>query len=273
MSSKVDSFGVVAPYYDELMRPVPYRMWSAYYLLLLSQQGVKPKKILDVCCGTGTMCHMLAAEGFEMTGFDLSVEMIEEARRKRKVGSRQRTEPRAEGILSQSADSEFDLLRHAGQIRYEVADAAEFELGDHFDAAYSFFDSLNNILEPARLQMAFEHVWEHLKPGGSWIFDVNTAYAFETKLFDQEDLKPSSTLKYHWTGTWNPESRIIEVDMKFWRDGEEFREIHRQRAYGHLEILDMLRKAGFIEVQTYHSYSLDPPRKKSDRLHYTCRKA
>lgn len=228
------------------MRPVPYRMWTAYYLLLLSQQGYRPKTILDVCCGTGTMCQMLHTEGFTMAGFDLSAEMIDEARRK--------------------------AARRKLPIRFEVFDAAEFEMGETYDAAFSFFDSLNNIIEPARLQMAFHRVWDHLNPGGSWIFDMNTAYAFETKLFDQENLQPGADLKYHWTGHWDPSTRLIRVDMQFWRDGEEFRETHFQRAYGHLELVDKLEKAGFIEIQAYHSYSLDPPRKKSDRLHYVCRK-
>jgi SAM-dependent methyltransferase len=228
------------------MRPVPYRMWVAYYLLLLSQQAVRPKRILDVCCGTGTMCQMLHTEGFQMSGFDLSAEMIEEARRK--------------------------IYAKMLPIRYEVADAAEFEMGETYDAAFSFFDSLNNILDRDRLQMAFGQVWKHLVPGGSWIFDVNTAYAFETKLFDQEDLKASSPLKYHWTGNWDPQTRLIRVDMLFWKNGEEFRETHTQRAYGHLELVEMLEKAGFVDIRPYNSYSLDPPRKKSDRIHYTCRK-
>lgn len=246
MSRDVDSFQAVAPYYDELMRPVPYRMWTAYYLLLLSQQGVRPKRVLDVCCGTGTMCQMLHAEGFQMSGFDLSAAMIAEAKLKAE--------------------------RKKVPIHFEVADASEFNLGKTFDAAYSFFDSLNNILDPTKLEAAFNRVWEHLVSGGSWIFDVNTAYAFETRLFDQEDLKPNSSLKYHWTGHWDPDARQIQVDMLFWKDGEEFRETHRQRAYGHVELVDMLERTGFIDIRAYHSYSLDPPRKKSDRIHYTCRK-
>jgi len=28
--------GMLMPYYDELMKPVPYRMWVSYYLLLLA---------------------------------------------------------------------------------------------------------------------------------------------------------------------------------------------------------------------------------------------
>ena len=236
----------MAPYYDELMRQVPYRMWVSYYLLLLSQQGVHPRRVLDVCCGTGTMCEMLTREGLSVDGLDLSASMIELARKKSR--------------------------RKKMDIRYEVMDASSFEMNDTYDAAFSFFDSLNNIVEPASLQRAFEHVFAHLKPGGSWVFDMNTAYAFEANLFDQQELRPTAKLQYKWEGEWDPESRIIRVRMKFWHDGEEFDETHVQRAYEVEEVYEMLERAGFHEVRAFNSYTLNPPRYRSDRIHFTALK-
>lgn len=245
--SETEAFSAVAPYYDELMKPVPYRMWTSYYLLLLAYQGVKPKQVLDVCCGTGTMCELLVREGLEMSGLDLSAPMIERAREKAN-----------EKKLS---------------IRYEVADATNFEMGETYDAALSFFDSLNNLLEPDQLLNAFRSVARHLRPGGSWIFDMNMAYAFEEQMFDQESLKARSKLKYKWVGDWDAKSRIITVNMKFWWDGSEFNEVHRQRAYAEDEVRVLLEQAGFTEVKTFHSYTLEHPRKNSDRLHFTAIKA
>ena len=40
----------------------------------------------------------------------------------------------------------------------EVADAGSFDLGERFDAAYSFFDSLNYITDPGHLQRALHRV-------------------------------------------------------------------------------------------------------------------
>ena len=243
MSAQASSFGPVAPYYDELMKFVPYRMWIGYYFLLLAQQDVHPKKVLDVCCGTGTMCQMLTREGFDVSGFDLSPGMIEAAREK-------------------AASKKLN-------IRYEVQDAAELDMGEQYDSAYSFFDSLNNILDPARLQLAFERIAAHLTPGGSFIFDLNTSVAFEERMFDQENLRANAKLRYKWVGDWNDQTRLITVNMRFWHKGEEFREVHVQRAYDKEEVFEMLRLAGFDQIQAYHSYTLNPPRAMSDRLHYT----
>lgn len=242
----MSSFGPVAPHYDELMRQVPYRMWVSYYLLLLSQQGVHPRRVLDVCCGTGTMCEMLTREGLSVDGLDLAAGMIEVARKKAR--------------------------RKKLDIRYEVMDAAAFEMNDTYDAAYSFFDSLNNIVEPRRLQQCFEHVFAHLNPGGSWIFDMNTAYAFEAHLFDQQELRPNAKLQYKWEGEWDPESRLITVRMRFWQGDEEFEETHVQRAYEVEEVYEMLERAGFEEIRAFNSYTLNPPRYRSDRIHFTALK-
>lgn len=241
-----EEFGPVASFYDELMQGVPYRMWVAYLLLLLSTEDAKPKSLLDVCCGTGSMAELLAGEGFEVEGFDLSEPMIACAREKARLA----------------------LL----PIRYEVADAAEFEMGRRYDAAYSFFDSLNYITDPERLQRAIHQVAKHLEPGGLFVFDVNTAYAFETDLFTQRKLAKSARVRYDWKGHWDPEARLIQVDMKFWVDGREIMERHVQRAYSDDDLRGMLAQAGFCTVKAYHSYTLDKPREKSDRLHYVCRK-
>jgi SAM-dependent methyltransferase len=239
----VSSFGPVAAFYDDLMENVPYRMWVGYYLLLLAQQDVHPKKLLDVCCGTGTMCEMLHEEGYEVAGFDLSAEMIEVARQKAR---------------------EKDL-----PIRYEAMDAAEFEMGEKFDAAYSFFDSLNYITDPIKLRSAIFRVARHVKPGGSFIFDLNTSYAFEKRMFDQKSKKRGSKVQYSWKGEYDPKSLIIQVHMNFWRNGEHVEETHVQRAHPEHEVRSWLALAGFEQVKTYHSYTLDPARPTSDRVHYT----
>jgi ubiquinone/menaquinone biosynthesis C-methylase UbiE len=243
-SGEASSFGPVTPYYDELMKSVPYRMWVDYYLLLLAHQDHHPDKILDVCCGTGTMCEMLYREGYEMAGFDLSPGMIDEARRKAKK----------KGL----------------PIRYEVFDAAEAQMGDTYDAAFSFFDSLNNITDPQRLQMSFDRAAEQLRPGGSWVFDLNTAFAFEEQMFDQEHMRVNSKLRYKWVGNYDRATRIIRVDMRFWWKGEEFTETHVQRAHHPDEVVAMLENSGFERINVFSAYSLDLPRTTSDRLHFSC---
>ncbi len=238
----MSSFGPVAPYYDELMRPVPYRMWVGYLQLLQATIGVRPRTLLDVCCGTGVMAELLTKEGFEVEGFDLSPQMIRVARRRAKDASL--------------------------PIRYHVADASEVDLGSRFDGAFSFFDSLNYITELDRFGMAIQRVARHLEPGGSFIFDLNTAYAFEQGMFDQIEMAKRRPLRYKWVSRYEPESRQITVDMDFWRGEKHFKEVHRQRAHSDEEVRAALEAAGFGSIRVFDSYTLDPPRERSDRVHY-----
>ncbi|MCW5941543.1 MAG: methyltransferase domain-containing protein [Fimbriimonadaceae bacterium] len=237
------SFLEIADFYDDLMKDVPYRMWTGYYLLLLAQQNVKPQRVLDVCCGTGTMCEMLTREGKELTGFDLSETMIRVARQK--------------------------AHKKRLKIRYEVADVTSLDLGDTFEGAYSFFDSLNYITDAESLSQAIVRVSQHLDLGGSFVFDLNTAYAFEAKMFDQHNKNPRAKVRYDWKGDWDPHARIIRVHMKFWVGDQEYEETHVQRAHSDEEVRAMLDEAGFDEVRCFESYGLDQPRKRSDRVHYS----
>lgn len=238
------SFGPIAPHYDLLMSSIPYEMWYEYYTLLLMSQGAEPKTILDVCCGTGSVCEILTEHGYLMTGFDLSPAMIEFANEKR--------------------------VKSGMVIDYRVADATHFDFGVKYDAAFSFFDSLNYITTLEGLRKAMQCVANHLPAGASWVFDVNTAYAFEKEMFTQSDVRRNAPIKYDWLGSYDPSTRIIEVDMKFWRGDEELHEVHVQRAHSDEEIREALKDAGFEDVRRYHSYTLDKPRKNSDRVHYAC---
>lgn len=241
------SFGPIAPHYDILMADVPYDMWAGYYRLLLSQHGLDPDRVLDVACGTGSVAELLCESGYEMTGFDLSEAMIERARAK-------------------AVSKELP-------IEYHVADATTLDLGKTFEGAYSFFDSLNYISTLAGFRAAIERVGAHLEPGGSFVFDLNTAYAFEQRMFDQKEKRKKAKIRYDWKGDYDRETRTIRVEMEFERDGEIFHEVHVQRAHSMNEVHDALRDAGFDWVKIYDSYTLDAPAKSSDRIHVIATKS
>lgn len=242
-----DSFRLVAPFYDVLMAEVPYDEWVEYLRLLWTLNNAKPRTLLDVCCGTGTVAEMLARIGLTVHGIDLSEPMIEVAQQR--------------------------AVSTGLPISFEVADASDFHLGRTFDGAYSFFDSLNYLVTPEQVRGAIGCVARHLEPGALFIFDLNTEYAFTHQMFDQKDLRKKSVLKYDWKGDYNSETRLIDVTMDFWWQGEHVQVIQHQRAHPLDEIKGFLLESGFKPVAVYHSYSLDRPRKSSDRVHFVARRA
>ena len=238
----------VAPYYDLLMSDVPYENWVTYLKELLEERHAKPRRILDLACGTGNVTELLAAEGFAMTGVDIASDMIAAA--KSKAESKQL------------------------EIPYYVQDAAELDLpGEKFDLCICLFDSLNYILEPDRLAMAMERVASHLTRKGLFIFDMNTEYALKNHFFDQSNRMSDVRLRYDWKSSYSHDTRLCKVSMKFWFRGEDeiervFEEEHLQFAYRMEEALSMLTNAGFRHFKTYQAYTFRAPSRSCDRVFF-----
>jgi len=247
------AFTSIAPYYDLLMRDVPYRAWVRYIEQLLRVRGTKPRRVLDLACGTGNVAELLAQAGHEVVGVDVSGPMIAQA----------------------IAKAERKRL----PITYHRQDAACMRIpGPPFDLCVSLFDSVNYITDPADVQRAFHRVAEHLRPGGLFIFDINSVFALENGFFDQEHTDPRDRLRYVWRSQYDPRSRLCRVHMRFWwRDARgrerEFAETHVQFAYTVEELIAMLEAAGFVAIQTYHAYTLVPVRPSSDRIFFVAEKA
>ena len=104
--------------------------------------------ILDLCCGTGQICAKLSADGYKVTGLDISEKMLNIA-----------------AVNAPSAE-------------FVHADARYFILTEKFDAVFSMFDSINHMLSLDDLLLCFESVKQALKPGGLFLFDVNDAEVF-----------------------------------------------------------------------------------------------
>ena len=69
--------------YDELMKDAPYDKWLSF----IEQQSLRnitfrEKNYLDLACGTGEITVELAKHGFDVSGVDLSDEMLFNCSRK-----------------------------------------------------------------------------------------------------------------------------------------------------------------------------------------------
>lgn len=246
------AFSEIAPYYDLLMRDVPYRMWVRYLHELMGRYPQRPSRVLDLACGTGNVAEILARMGYEVTGVDIAPGMIARAQAK--------------------------AARHRLDIRYHVMDAAELHLpGETFDLCISLFDSLNYIVEPERLRSAVGRVHDHLRPAGLFVFDVNSVFALKNRFFDQEDLDQRHRLRYVWRSEYDERSRLCTIRMRFIYRGDdgadrEFSETHIQYGYEESELRDALCDAGFADIRTYHAYTTAPVQPGTDRIFFVARR-
>ena len=56
-------YGPFAEVYDEFMQDVSYEQWADYMERLWQTHGKHPKLVLDLACGTGSLCVELSKRG------------------------------------------------------------------------------------------------------------------------------------------------------------------------------------------------------------------
>ena len=235
------------------MSVVPYAQWVEYVQLLWSLHDFAPRHILDAACGTGNVSFELAQRGYQVLGVDLSPEMIAIARNK--------TVP-------------DDL---PGTVEFAVADlthlALKQDFDQDFDGATCLYDSLNYILDPQELALAFAGIKKSIRPGGLWVFDMNSDWAFRANLFTQTQRDPRKPLHYQWHANFDRQARICRVDMQFEKrnehgERETFVETHRERAYLMEEVRELLQQTGWNLRATYDAYTLNRPHARSERWYF-----
>lgn len=115
--------------------------------------GQQSRALLDVCCGAGHLAAYFLANGYTVTGIDLSEHMLRYARENNAA------------------------FAATGQARFIQADAAHFTIDGSYGLVTSTFDALNHLPDQAALRSCFACVYPVLLPGGWFIFDLNTRTA------------------------------------------------------------------------------------------------
>ena len=72
----------LAAAYDGLTTDIDYAAILDFLEAILHQADRHPETVLDLACGTGSMSIELSKRGFDVTGVDLSDEMLSEAQNK-----------------------------------------------------------------------------------------------------------------------------------------------------------------------------------------------
>lgn len=243
--------------YDRLMNSMPYEDWLRFVKASFERFGMKPSTIVDLGCGTGNLTIPLALEGYQLTGIDLSEDML---------------------AVAEQKTGEYKTQLRGGAIHWIQQDLREWDLGEQVDVALSICDSLNYLLEEEDIVDAFRQTYKGLKPGGLFLFDVHTpeqlfAYAESQPFFLNED-----DVAYIWTSELDEERVQIEHDLTiFVKDSaaDTFRRIdetHQQRAYSVQWLKEMLLAVGFTEVHLAADFTWEQPTSMTERAFFIAKK-
>ena len=182
--------------------------------------------------------------------------------------------PRADGseeMLTQAAAKAAGLERpplflHQAMPRLRLAQPA--------DAVVSTLDSLNYLTAERDLKETFRHVRRWLKPGGLFLFDVNTPYKLR-RMDGQLYMDETEESFCVWRTFFSEKKQICtyQVDLFRLRPGgawDRSFEEHRERAWSEAFLREALGGAGFSSVRLTGDLTDKPPRLNEDRWQFQC---
>lgn len=106
-----------------------------------------PGRLLDMGCGTGRLCRHFAAKGYDCVGVDLSVEMIETARK-----------------------------FATPNVEYRIANLVELNDHEEFDHAACLFSTLGMVRGEEHRAKVVANAFRALKPGGRLVLHVHNRW-------------------------------------------------------------------------------------------------
>ncbi len=217
----------LAEYYDRIF--TGHHAWfAAARETILGDILPKARSVCDLCCGTGTMALLLARQGRDVCGVDLSRTMCRIARQK---------------------------VKRAGlTVPIYRADMRSFRLPHPVDLVLCEYDALNHVPRPEDLALVARAVSRALRPGGWFYFDVNNRLAFE-KIWPGTWFveKPGLALCMHGgydrerDRGWTRAEWFIR-EGRLWR---RHREVVEQVAWTQAEMRHTLQAAGFASVRAW----------------------
>jgi SAM-dependent methyltransferase len=213
-----------APTYDLFLRDYNYVNWTTKLLALAEDAGLIGNKLLDVGCGTGLSMIVPLDKGFEVSGCDLSPQMVEVA--KGRVGDR---------------------------ARLEVADMRQLPQLGSFDLVWAINDAINYLLGWQELIDALTAMAKNLGPNGLLLFDLNTMQTFKT-FFCERHVVENQDLVMTWDGMMQPwqvhPTSICQA--RYSVEGKETAStIHRQRHFPVMEVRSALEIVGLELVGVF----------------------
>ena len=245
----MNAYGNLAASYDRLTDDVDYGAVVDFYFEILEKENLKPRTAVDLACGTGSVSLLLAQRGLQVTGVDMSEEML--------------------CVANQKAQELKNPPFFACQLLQEL------KLPRGVDLAVCALDSLDYITDPADCEMAIRRVYKALNPGGCFIFDVNTPEklrAMDGQVFLDED----DDVYCVWRGEFDENTNICSYGMDlFQRDGDVWQrsfEEHREYAYSAQQLKRYLKAAGFTSIRVYADRRMEDPSENEQRIYIKARK-
>ncbi|NLB99281.1 MAG: class I SAM-dependent methyltransferase [Lactobacillales bacterium] len=243
------SYHIFSYFYDKVMDQSVYDDWMAF--INKYQPADKNLEILELACGTGQIAVQLAKRGHDVTGFDLSEDMLVLANER-----------------MQEENVSFELLQ--GDMR-ELADIG------HFDVCTCFSDSLCYLREENDLKAVFEGVYANLKDEGVFLFDVHSLHQVNNVFPGYQYIHQDEDDVFLWESFEGDLENSVEHLLTFFVENEDgsfnrLQELHEERVFEIAVYKKLLIDAGFKSVALTADFGRESVSETSPRWFFACKK-
>jgi len=238
------AYANLAKWFEYLNDDCDYENWSQY---LISKLKKFPLSVgLDIGCGGGWFTRAFQKQGYQMTGLDVSAEMLDYAQQ--------------------------TALKEGVRGEYILGDITKIKLPKRFDFATAINDCFNYVPKN-KLKSAIKNVGAALKKDGVLLFDVSSERKIRQKVANTVSVDDREDVTYLSFNRQETDGVTMEVTLFTKRsDGafDRMDETHRQYIYTEQEIVSTLEENGF-EILCVEGH-LGEDKTTSDRLCFLARK-
>jgi len=216
-----------------------------FYLWLC---GAHPGPVLEVACGTGRLTIPVAQAGHDITGVDVSPEMVALAQDK------------------------------APGLAFSVQDCRTMEMQRRFGTVFIATNALQHLHRASDIRLFLERVRQCLAPNGILALDVfnpdpeklrrpiSTRYLHKTFRFEGEIVEVYARSEY------SKADRILHFDLSYCRGGEEFKtKSVNMRSFPPEELAGMCEASGFQVTERFGDYDRSPFEQQSPKQILLCK--
>lgn len=238
------AYAHLAKWFEYLNDDCGYEKWSQY--LITKLQTYTLSNGLDIGCGGGWFTRAFQKHGYQMTGMDISSQMLDFAQEQ--------------------------ALKTGIRSTYIIGDIIKTKFPRRFDFATAINDCVNYIPK-TKLLAAFKNVFSSLKKGGVFLFDISSPRKFESKIANTVSVDDREEITYLSFNKMENDVVTMDVTLFAKEDGGAYRrydETHTQYVYAEDEVIVALQAAGF-QVRSVEGH-LGEDKNTTDRICFIAEK-
>lgn len=245
-------YSVIAEYYDEICSRITPVFMEVYEKILADVKS-EIRSVCDLCCGSGSQAINFAMQGLEVYAID-------------------RIETFSHIIRDKALKAKVNIQFIQNDMRY-------FQLAKKVDLMTCMADSLNFLEKKSELGSVFNRVYNALRMGGYFAFDVNTEKAlkemwpkFPIFLYEGKDW-----LCIRRGKPYDSQRKVGSMESLLFKQKEQVlwtrqTEIYNEIAWTDQEIEKTLKDASFEVLRSWDAKELGTSKEEGLRLFYLAKR-